>query len=200
MEIEHFIDQANSIVILDDLISEEYANQIEAEMLSNNFPWYYNEKTVGDSYNTQVFDENLIYEDFQFTHNFVTGENSELVSDKISIAELLIGALQDHFDLMFHFKRIKANVQFKVTTEKLYNTPHIDTNENHVTIIYYVNDSDGYTYIFENGMTKKTIAPKKGRFVIFNGSYYHTGMHPKLSEKRIVINFNVIDAEKYETP
>jgi hypothetical protein len=197
MEVEQFINQANTILILDDLVSSENANLIEKELLDNDFPWYYNDKTVDVEYNTKIFNED-VFEGVQFTHNFVNEENSNHVSNKISTAEKLIGALQEHFDLLFHFKRIKANLQFKISTKKLYNTPHIDTDKNHVVIIYYANDSDGCTFIFENDTIKKKVESKKGRFLIFNGSqYYHAGMHPKISDKRLVINFNVIDAEKY---
>ena len=79
--------------------------------------------------------------------------------------------------------------------------PHCDMNKGGFTAIYYVNDSDGDTLIFNektmdpflNGeelSIKKRIKNKKGRFVMFNQDYLHTGMFPIKSDYRIVINFN----------
>ena len=69
------------------------------------------------------------------------------------------------------------------------------------TAIYYLNDSDGDTIIFNektmdpflNGeelSIKKRINNKKGRFVMFNQDYLHAGMLPINSDYRVVINFN----------
>ena len=38
----------------------------------------------------------------------------------------------------------------------------------------------------------KTVEPKKGRFVVFDGKYYHAGRHPNDHDTRLVINFNFI--------
>jgi len=81
-------------------------------------------------------------------------------------------------------------------------TPHIDNVENHIVILYYVNDSDGCTVIYdkkyEEGKTVKfdelkeikRVEPKKGRVVIFNGLHYHTGEQPN-SNLRSIINCNI---------
>jgi len=76
-------------------------------------------------------------------------------------------------------------------------------------MIYYLNDSDGDTYIFnetndqfsveydrdvvsKNSFTiKQTISPKKGRIVIFPGQYYHASSYPKKSIFRSVLNVNL---------
>ena len=76
-------------------------------------------------------------------------------------------------------------------------------------MIYYVNDSDGDTIIFnESGgenvnkrpdklTIKKTITPKKNRAVLFRGDYFHTSTNPTKSEKRIVLNVNLTDMNEY---
>jgi hypothetical protein len=81
-------------------------------------------------------------------------------------------------------------------------TPHIDIEEKHIVILYYVNDSDGDTVIYENKYEKnkevnfkdlkikKTVSTKQGRVVIFDGHLYHTGQQPK-KDIRCIINNNV---------
>lgn len=88
--------------------------------------------------------------------------------------------------------------------------PHIDSWYPHWVAIYYVNDSDGDTYIFneindnydsgiedvklieKNKFTiKKRITPKKGKVLLFEGKYYHTSSWPKKNKYRTVININL---------
>ena len=86
-------------------------------------------------------------------------------------------------------------------------------------MIYYVNDSDGDTILYENMLDMdddsqwrtrevnaedampppldkfvelKRVAPKQGRVLVFDGFRYHTAMQPQTSDKRIVINGNAI--------
>ena len=107
--------------------------------------------------------------------------------------------LTDKIDLSEYnyVQRIKANFQSKFLSDPdCYNTPHYDNLNEHLVIIYYVNDSDGDTFIFENDKyplkIKKRVSPKAGRFVIFNGNHFHAGIHPKSNDYRIVINFNLM--------
>ena len=68
---------------------------------------------------------------------------------------------------------------------------HTDSNDPHLVCLYYVNDSDGDTILFENdGETEiKKIAPKKNKIVFFDGSIKHCSSRPSKST-RSIINFN----------
>ena len=66
-----------------------------------------------------------------------------------------------------------------------------------MTAIYYVNDSDGDTLIFENDYTGedpgplrilKRVTPKAGTLIIFPSKLYHASSSPTKG-KRSVINF-----------
>ena len=79
----------------------------------------------------------------------------------------------------------------KATTET-YNCPHTDTDKPHLAAIYYVNDSDGFTFLFDNNNNIiNRIVPKKGSLLLFDGSIKHASGHPIKSLKRCVINFNL---------
>lgn len=75
-------------------------------------------------------------------------------------------------------------------TDPTYHYPHIDNSEQGMmTAIYYVNDSDGDTYFFENYLEiTNTITPKKGRMVLFDSNKLHSSSSPINSEYRIVMN------------
>jgi hypothetical protein len=85
--------------------------------------------------------------------------------------------------------------QYQDNNEKNFNIPHKDLDTEHYVFLYYVNDSDGDTIIFDdNNKIIDKIKPKKGRILLFDGNLLHSSSHPILSKKRIVIN---IDLKKY---
>lgn len=104
----------------------------------------------------------------------------------------------------YELQRVKINFNPKVNiSEDECMHPHCDMEEgkNSYTAIYYMNDSDGDTVIFNetkmdtflNGeelSIKKRIKSKKGRFVMFKQDYLHAGFPPTKSDYRVVINFN----------
>jgi ectoine hydroxylase-related dioxygenase (phytanoyl-CoA dioxygenase family) len=59
-------------------------------------------------------------------------------------------------------------------------------------VFYYVNDADGDTVFFDqNHQVMKSVSPKKGRLIIFDGTLYHGGGIPKKGP-RCAINFNIL--------
>ena len=81
---------------------------------------------------------------------------------------------------------------------------HIDLPEDHYACVYYVNDSDGDTIVYEQTryntecgsqnvpLTEhKRVTPKKGRLVIFDGARFHCSSQPK-NAYRCIINFDFI--------
>ena len=74
-----------------------------------------------------------------------------------------------------------------------YNHAHVDADMPHTTTLYYVNDSDGDTYFFDNdGNIIKKVTPKKGRIVTFDGLTYHSSSCPRENSHRLVLNFNYV--------
>lgn len=93
---------------------------------------------------------------------------------------------------------------------------HIDSNVQHIAIIYYINDSSGDTHIFNNingnnaesnflnqytingsnVALKRKITPKMGRVIAFDGNLLHYGDYPKYGD-RFVLNINL--ATKFKT-
>lgn len=92
-------------------------------------------------------------------------------------------------------------------------TPHVDDAIQHWTAIYYIEDSDGPTHIFDQRVTDipltsrtqdvvlnyvketkftiaKTVDPKKGRLVIFDGMRFHAGSKPRNHQTRRVLAIN----------
>ena len=142
-----------------------------------------------------------------------------LISTKIfsSIQEIIksieIKSISKIGKEILHTYRYKINqlkVSDKISDEFDINGMHIDREQEHISIVYYVNDTDGDTHIYDTDLTtlsgwnyivrdkkfehftlNKRISPKKGRVVIFNGLLPHHSSYPTLND-RYVINFNTV--------
>ena len=84
-------------------------------------------------------------------------------------------------------------------------TPHYDMNVPHFVMLYYVNDSDGDTIIYNektifndcspeeiNFTIKKKVSPKQGRVVLFDGRHWHTAEQPN-HNLRCIVNYDLRD-------
>jgi hypothetical protein len=191
------------ILVLDGVMREEYCNSLE------NLPYwlkfYYTEKT---SYPTDQFpdvytDDNVLDIGQLTAPLYIANEYKETCYDLIT--PLLYVIKQKVTELKFnHEIRVKYNILVRNTdsTQSNYNTPHHDAVSNAYSIVYYCNDSDGDTFLFNEfyegkNPDKLTIAqrvtPKKNRCVIFESNRMHASSSPIYSKDRRVINF-VIDA------
>ena len=83
--------------------------------------------------------------------------------------------------------------------------PHVDLDDPHLTSIFYVNDSDGNTVIYnekwhpsllpnlvvDGELTiMEEIEPVGNRLIAFDGYHMHTGHNPSKHSNRILINTN----------
>jgi len=194
----------NDIEVFDNILSEKDILKIHGEFIDKSFPWHMVSSAVLVDGEYKITTSNIpnnvdtnTYEAFQFCHLFVNYNNS--MSDKSYITDFILKKLSDKVDLSEYnyVHRIKANFQSKfLSGPDCYNTPHYDSLDKHLVIIYYANNSDGDTFIFENDTyplkVKQRVSPKAGRFLIFNGNQFHAGIHPKINDYRIVINFNLM--------
>jgi len=90
--------------------------------------------------------------------------------------------------------RIKINTTFPYpkNNENNYGPIHTDIsdiNVNGISIIYYINNSDGDTLFFDDDLNvTKKVTPRQGRAVIFNNKIKHAACCPINSICRQVVN------------
>ena len=195
------------ILVIDDCIPKETQDNIEKMLSGSYFPWYLNESAVlGDNVNSialvepQTSLKNIsgAYDRPQFTHSILTGEGQWSSAYPIIMSLLSVPPFT-----FSNILRIKANLTYPQpnTQSGLFGIPHADITDmkDYITAIYYVNDNDGDTYIFNEKYEQKTykeltikqvVSPKKGRMVLFNGNQLHSGNYPTQDKPRIVINLN----------
>ena len=210
----------NQICIVDDVIPSGIIDNW-TKFILNSIHWSADFNSGTSVLNSEFFEglkESKIYEQFQFNFNAEAG-NDQPYGDKMlnhMIYQPLVNwCMHNNFALPMHnISRCKVNLQTrgKLNGNGKYNLPHVDqfleSNDNWAAI-YYMNDSDGDTYFFKDGIEKFTqamkdkdastfnnfkiksrIAPKKGKLIAFPMDQVHAGSHPIESDFRAVINYN----------
>jgi NADH:ubiquinone oxidoreductase subunit len=193
-------------VVIDDIISKEEQDFVEKYILrSGEFHWMANYSdsdgsavysTVGQPELMNKFSDNKnIHEGPQMTQWVFNNNEIQNFNSWNTFVRHMIDSVKKHHDIKeIVLRRCKINLQFNLTgmEEGKFNTPHLDCQENHIAMIYFVNDSDGDTYLFKDEELNilTSVSPKKGRAIFFKGDILHTGSHPIKNKVRCVINFN----------
>lgn len=196
------------VKIIDNLLPKKLENDIMDLTMGTSFPWFY----INDI--TRNVSGEGIYAQPGF-HNtpFIHYAPSNPFFDYFkSLSFIIEDQINWKDDLNLFRLRCGLNYPLVHQNKKFsweWNYPHIDHNPDFVTgktftCLYYVNDSDGDTFVFNEVEESKDytvmerISPKKGRIAIFDGEHYHASSSPRLSNSRIVLAFNYHD-KKYFT-
>jgi hypothetical protein len=196
------VGSVEDVVELERFLPESYADILEQLICnSGQFLWQYNAST-NDLAAPEIMNRDArSYDADQFVHAlFQQGERRSeffdlvfpmfyFVEDKTGVA--LAGP-----------ERMKANLLVqKHLEEGRYNTPHIDIAEpGHKSLLYYVKDSDGDTFLFNEThretsrdrkplTIRKRVSPRKGKAILFDSNIWHASSHPRENATRVVLNF-----------
>ena len=166
-----------------DYISKDLSNLLLQYLESDQIPWVFSLDGVKDI-NTSEF-----YDSPQFTHTIVEGDYVGNIHPLIhNLWKAMYSAHPEAFENFTHLSRIKCNMITR-GADSTPHVPHYDRYTPHTVIVYYVNDSDGITRIYD-GDNCIEVVPEHGKYIIFNGALKHCGSSPLTHNHRIVINFN----------
>lgn len=155
-------------------------------------PWYWGD-VIYSSDNKEEEELNL----FQFVHTVYDKLNPQ------SSVFPLVQTILDFFEKETNIRvksicRIKANLTIRkvLSNRQIELLKHPDVeyglDKNYISLIYYVNDSDGDTLIYDNnGNIKERISPEQNKLLYFNSTDLHLGLYPIKNKRRIIINFVV---------
>jgi len=185
---------------LDDLNFQKFKSFVE----SPEFPWFY-VSHVSLPPGADILDP-LAKETFGYNHMVYNHEDNNQ-SFVFKSMPMILTTIEEKFDVKIKkLLRIRMGMKHPKTgfTDVNYNLPHVDYFSPHSTLIYYINDSDGDTRIFDqefkedigepNAFTVKCrVTPKANRMLFLkNGLVYHTAANPILFDRRIVLNINLL--------
>lgn len=186
----------SEIIVIDNIIDLDYQEQIKSILLGDinykdyEFPWYYTKDvTKSDSPNSQKRPA--------FTHGYVK-LSGQVISEFHDIFLNLIKVCCHRLQMTeVDVIQGRSFLQLPLSQKTNVDTPHIDTDDKHFVMLYYVLDSDGDTIIYNEKVeskeytVNKSITPKQGRVVLFDGGLYHTAEQPT-KDTRCVVNYNLV--------
>jgi hypothetical protein len=194
---------AVDVTEIDDVIPKLFQNQIEAETTSNRMAWYHVVETSSGA------DGDTNYSGF-FHIPFHVEDSNVPPSPMTALLLPLLFAYCDKAQVALNrLIRIRLGLFPRIVLDAAHN-PHVDFYQPHKTALYYVNDADGDTLIFNETYEQvpkelaalykreqrftvaKRISPRKGRMAGFDGRHYHASMHPMQASHRIVIAFSFL--------
>lgn len=190
--------------IFDNFLDDEKSKQIEEGAL--NLPWYFSNAT-SDFSEIDNFQRNIpnVLET-PYMVNLLGCHPHGTSANDIKQFVPIIYKLEEVTGRPFlkRIQRIKANLYLKRADypDNCYQLPHVDmwnaennTADSGEIFLYYVNDSDGDTFFFNEKFgtdrytTMETSSPKRGKGVLFDNSMVHASSPPRKSEYRITLNF-----------
>lgn len=185
LEIENFL-PASFATIVEDMICK-----------SGEFLWQYNAST-NDPDAPQILSKNSqSYESDQFVHAFY--EEGARKSAFFDVLFPMFYFLEEKTGFRLGaIERMKANLLLqKEIGPDAHNTPHVDIPAPPMkSLLYYVKDSDGDTFIFNETHSdkkpltlRKRVSPKKGKAILFDSNTWHASSNPRQNKTRVVTNF-----------
>lgn len=187
------------IVELSNFVNSITQDKIEEIITSKAFPWFYHSGTVELSPKDLDSHKFVVKQGLnppQLVHVLIN--DSETNNPFFPMIQEIIQNLANHYKNDLEIIRAKFNMLHK-SSDGNYHYPHADTkivDEKILTAIYYVNASDGGTYVFENIapyneeelVTHRIISPEKGKIIIFDAIRLHASSSPVQNELRLVLN------------
>lgn len=193
------------IIQIPDAIAKAYQNQVESELASTGMTWNFHEEVArsGSAFKNSFSG---------FSHvAYLIEETESIISPMSSLLLPILFTFCEKASVEFNtLLRIRVGLFTRTMIETTHHNPHVDFSQPHQTAVYYVNDSDGDTFVFNEtfedvsveqspghaNANRFTIAgqvsPKKGTMMCFDGRHYHASMHPMKAAKRIAITFNFV--------
>jgi hypothetical protein len=188
----------------DSFLSSEQILEVSNAVTKNNnrIIWHALENTSGLRQYPTIKDSDLmVSEDKQYSH--AASFNNKKISDIHDLGSNILNTFaKKHGIKVKETLRIKANILNKTGKKDHIHPPHIDMTIPHLVLLYYVNDSDGDTIMFNEKhyseiiptlTVDKAISPKAGSAIVFDGLTYHASSSPRNTEERIVLNINFLN-------
>ena len=193
----------DEILVLDDVYTEQETSFVEDLLFSQKLSWVYF-KTVsrGNDHPGALAEKPTPGFGCYIKQERPWFVNQDLFNDTRFIIDKACERINKKWRYLINaraFMLFPLSEKFNVKHQSI----HVDLKMPHLVCIYYVNDADGDTIIFDrkyDGTEQtydsdwkelKRITPKKGRILLFNGLMYHSSSSPK-DNVRCIINFDLV--------
>ena len=190
-------------IILDDLIEEELQNEIEDAMFDC-FWNYSSDNTLGSKTLEMKHRKFLSPLDFDISPFFCADMQNQLNNN---IYKKIIPLTQKGCNkIKFNIEKIDrcyGAIHALIRKKSKIDIIHVNQNIPHLVMLYYVNDCDGDTILYDKTLEEipievyypdeycnlnivHKISPKKGRILFFDGITYHASSSPTTGIRCII--------------
>jgi hypothetical protein len=188
----------DQIFVIDDVVPKAYQDAIEDRIFTTNFPWWYQLDSTYGCTDTEARRYPSL------NHGLV--HHGQIVNPEFDFFSPIAYFACEKINFKINsFRSVKSCLQLPliIDSNDRSNNPHIDLKIDHLVALYYVNDSDGDTIIYNERVddfegidksrleVKQRVSPKKGRIVLFDGKLLHNSSTP-LNTHRCIINFDIV--------
>jgi len=175
------------IQIIDDFLTPSYFEEIHNLLISWNFDWYCQPDITTGSAGHVGFSHNLYRDSPCSPHCPLILPLMLQIKDACGAKTIL---------------RCRADLT-AYHPNNLKHQPHVDFKFPHYSAVFYINESDGDTVIYNEKWStkacypelltvKEVVSPKPNRVVIFDGDLIHTGHSPQRYQTRVILNSNYV--------
>ena len=189
------------ITVIDDFLPREDFEKLQELVMSREFPWYYVDCASAPF---GAFVPDNATETIGWVH-IAFSKNNNTRSQALPVFANLLDIIVEKFNVEIIRVRASMKSYKKGFTESNYNLPHVDYFFPHVSIVYYINETDGDTWVFDQMYTeqpepkeftvKQRVSPKPNRLLLIDGLQYHTASNPINNDCRVIININGVKKE-----
>lgn len=181
--------------IIDNLLPDNYLKDLQDYFLTIQCEWHYNDKLTNDeSYNNlSSFGFTMrLHWNQSFVDSFAGNLSKSLIYATLS-------QVNQFTDKPHEIVRARGDMtMFNPLVH--HHELHTDWPYEHMTGIFYLNNSDGNTLLFdrEGKELLVEIEPVENRLLIFDGLLQHYGYSPSKHKSRVIINMNFMTTELVE--
>lgn len=171
------------IKVINNFLTKTYHKEILNLLNSENFPWYMFKNISDNKDNNSIYSvgfSNSFFKDGKLENNSYSAFLAPFVyqvMDAVGGSEIL---------------RSRADMTLAAPNNFIHDS-HVDYEESNISTIFYVNDSDGDTILYDDNFKERhRESPVANKLFIFEGHRPHTGSSPSKNKNRILINSNFI--------
>jgi hypothetical protein len=184
-----------NIQIVENYLPDDLFKKIQGEMFTNTVPWNF-EGNIAGTHHPEIGQNTVSNYGFSLT----TFAEGQIMSPYNDVLMPLYHYVSDRFKITpRELWRVRAAMRTKSSDSPLEDGIHTDYTNPHLTLLVYLNTSDGNT-MFYNKLFKPDgsavyekfaeVETVENRAVLFNGLIPHAASHPVLHNRRIAVNIN----------
>mgnify|MGYP003149380585 CR=1 FL=1 len=176
---------SDSFFIIDNALNSSSLSLVKDCMESWNFPWYFLS-------NSSTPEEKMVNEGINYSFHHTVFDLKGKNSSFYDMSNMVGLVMKDLFKLN-HYEIVRLRWGMTTSIGKIHrNDPHVDFDTTHKVILFYLQDSDGETYFYnDKHEVIDSVIPKENRAVLFDGDLLHSSSKPINYSRRIVLNINL---------